>query len=55
MKPIRLTLRTVIAAPVAALLWPLVARNYRLRRRGLLPDKWYWADRLMFDMGWVVA
>lgn len=26
------------------ILKPLIFRNYRLRRSGLLPDRWHWAD-----------
>ncbi len=40
--------------PVALILWPLVAHNLKLRRAGVLPDEWYWADRGMFALGYVV-
>lgn len=33
------------------ILRPLVARNYRLRAAGRLPDEWYWADELMCKWG----
>ena len=29
------------------ILRPLVVRNYRLRCEGVLPDEWYWADKLL--------
>jgi hypothetical protein len=33
------------------ILRPLICRNYRLRAEGLLPDEWYWADRLAVHWG----
>jgi hypothetical protein len=30
---------------------PLILRNYRLRRAGLRPDRWYWADLLAMRWG----
>ena len=30
---------------------PLIRRNYRLRRAGLLPDRWFWADVLAIRWG----
>jgi hypothetical protein len=50
----RWTLRHVFWLPFALCLWPLVMRNYRLRERGILPDRWYWADRWLVDHGFVV-
>lgn len=41
--------------PVALVLAPLVMRNYCLRAAGKLPDQWYWADRCLIRVGWVVA
>jgi hypothetical protein len=29
----------------------LVASNYALRCAGLLPDEWFWADRLLVSIG----
>lgn len=29
----------------------LVASNYVLREAGVLPDAWYWADRLLLATG----
>jgi len=34
------------------MLKPLILRNYRMRRAGLLPDEWYWADRKALDWGY---
>lgn len=34
-----------------AVLWPLIARDYRLRNEGKRPDRWYWADRLALRLG----
>lgn len=41
--------------PVALALLPIVLRDYRLRRLGLRPDRWHWADKAMFQMGWCAA
>lgn len=32
---------------------PLIRRNQRLRAAGLLPDEWYWADRLAIKWGFL--
>ena len=32
----------------------LVRMNYKLRERGILPDKWYWADRMLYHTGYYV-
>lgn len=45
----------VLAIPAVLLLWPLVARNYSQRARGLASDEWYWADRWMLYCGWMVT
>lgn len=34
---------------------PLIKRNYRLRKMGVLPDEWYWADRLAAEWGYYVT
>jgi len=41
--------------PIALLLMPLVIYNFEQRRKGKLPDEWYWADRIMLDLGWSVG
>ena len=40
--------------PFHYVLKPLIKRNYRLRRAGLLPDEWYWAARIAAKMGYYV-
>lgn len=35
------------------ILYPLVYRNYRLRREGKLPDEWYWADAKLASWGYL--
>ena len=35
------------------ILYPLVYRNMRLREKGLLPDKWYWADIKLSSWGYL--
>ncbi len=40
--------------PVALTLWPVVAHDYYLRRIGARPDRWHWADALLYHMGYVV-
>lgn len=37
------------------LLKPLIRRNYKLRAAGVLPDQWYWADKLACKWGYSVA
>ena len=34
------------------LLRPLIRANYWLREIGVLPDKWFWADRLACSWGY---
>lgn len=34
------------------ILVPLMRHNYAQRRAGLLPDEWYWADRLAISWGY---
>ena len=36
---------------ILSLLRPLIRENYILRREGLLPDEWYWADVLALELG----
>lgn len=50
----KLSVRHLFWLPLALCLWPLVARNYRQRARGELPDEWYWADRWLFDHGFTI-
>ena len=40
--------------PVAMFLTPLILRNYYLRSRHILPDKWYWADNLLYFWGYSI-
>jgi len=47
-------LRHLFWLPMALCLWPLVARNYRLRARGEMPDEWHWADAWLFSRGFYV-
>lgn len=41
--------------PIAVMLYPLVVANYRQRVCGEAPDEWYWADRVLENLGWYVA
>ena len=41
--------------PLTLALAVLVARNYVQRMKGLAPDEWYWADKLLMRCGWVVS
>jgi len=50
----KVSISKLLCLPLALILWPMVARNYALRTKGRLPDEWYWADKLMLKMGWVV-
>jgi hypothetical protein len=36
------------------LLKPLIKRNCKLRKAGLAPDAWYWADALAARYGYFV-
>jgi hypothetical protein len=38
----------------ALILWPIVAFDYSMRRAGLRPDRFHWADALMLRLGWVM-
>lgn len=33
----------------------LVLRDYRLREKGLGPDRWHWADMLLLRWGYAVG
>lgn len=44
----------LLAAPLAAILWPIVVYDYRQRRLGYRPDEWHWADRLLLRLGYAV-
>ena len=46
--------RDLYRLPVALFLSPFVLTNYSLRRQGILPDEWYWADKKIFAWGYVV-
>ena len=35
--------------PFYVILRPLITHNYKLRMEGKLPDKWYWADKLVIS------
>ncbi len=48
-------IKAILFLPIALVLWPLVARNYRLRKQGKLPDEWYWADSILLNNGWFVC
>ncbi len=37
-----------LASPILLL---LCRHNIKLRNAGLLPDEWYWADKLLCDNG----
>lgn len=45
---------SVLFMPVAVALWPLVAFDYRQRRIGAHQDRWYWADVLLYRIGYAV-
>lgn len=32
-------------------LLPLIRRNYRLRAAHVIPDRWFWADRIACNAG----
>jgi len=34
-----------------SLLLPLIQENYKARELGVLPDEWYWADKLAIEWG----
>lgn len=42
-----------ITFPAAVLLVPVVLYDYRERRMGRRPDRWHWADRALWRLGWV--
>jgi hypothetical protein len=33
----------------------LTIANYWLRERRILPDKWFWADRMLLERGYAVG
>lgn len=47
-------LRDYFIWPLCFVLAVFTARNYARRMRGILPDSWYWADKLLLRLGWVV-
>ncbi len=52
---LRWLVRIVTLLPVALVLRPILARNFRLRAAGKLPDKMHWADVWMMHCGWVLT
>jgi len=48
------TLKDIYRLPIAIILSFFVMRNYSLRKKGLLPDEWYWADSIILKWGYVV-
>ena len=46
---------SLLWVPFHIVLKPLIKRNFRLRERGVLPDKWYWADLLALKCGFRVS
>jgi len=50
----RLSMIGVLALPLALMLWPLVRWNYYQRELGVLPDQWYWADAVLYRLGYYV-
>jgi hypothetical protein len=49
------SLKDIYRLPIAIVLSLLIMRNYSLRKKGLLPDKWYWADSVILKWGYVVS
>jgi len=49
------TAKQVVTLPVALVLWPIVANDYRLREIGLRPDRWHWADKALVKCGYAVV
>ena len=47
-------IRDIYRLPIAIVLSFFVMRNYSLRKKGLLHDEWYWADRIILNWGYVV-
>lgn len=47
-------MRALIFLPFHLALKHLIKRNYEMRRQGLLPDEWYWADRIAARYGYFV-
>lgn len=47
-------IRDIYRLPVAIVLWLLTLRNYALRKDGLAPDEWYWADAMMWNWGYAI-
>lgn len=33
----------------------LIKDNYKLRKKGILPDEWHWADKLSSNYGFYVS
>tara|TARA_R110000803_G_scaffold115793_4_gene184348 strand:+ start:5345 stop:5521 length:177 start_codon:yes stop_codon:yes gene_type:complete len=55
MKPHIKVIKKALMFPVFILvLRPLIIRNYKLRRLGLLPDEWYWADSIACKYGYFI-
>lgn len=49
------TWRDVYRYPVALVLSVFVCRNYYLRARGRVPDRWCWADHRMWKLGYTLS
>lgn len=47
--------RDIYRLPCAMVLCPLILRNYSLRKKGLLPDEWYWADKILLKWGYAMG
>jgi hypothetical protein len=48
-------LKSVFTYPLCLALKPLIVNNFEARKRGELPDEWYWGDRLTCRLGWCVC
>ena len=49
------SIRAFLLFPLALALLPIVLYDYRQRRLGHRADRWHWADRAMWWLGWVAA
>ncbi len=48
-------MKLLMYLPFHLVLKPLIKRNYRMRNAGLLPDEWYWADKIAVHYGYFVS
>jgi hypothetical protein len=53
-KIVKFNWRDVYRFPAALFLSLLIRRNYSLRRKKLLPDQWYWADKQICNWGYTM-